>query len=177
MHRPVQELRNKVRVARRELAQSPGNPEPSVAAHTALTEDEDAASMDALESFSNRPLDAELPAGDDGYSFADTLGAANASSDTVIDRESAKEGLPRLPERERVILYMRFFEDMTQSRIAVCLGISSMHVSRPISRSCARARRGDGTASGPPRSPGADLMSRTAMSRTDRGPREGRDGC
>ncbi|WP_217251586.1 SigB/SigF/SigG family RNA polymerase sigma factor [Streptomyces sp. AC602_WCS936] len=141
--RRVQELRNKVRVARRELTQSPGSPEPSVAAlaaHTGLTEEEVSAGMEALESFSTLSLDAELSAGDDGYSLADTLGAADASYDTVIDRESAKEGLRRLPERERAILYMRFFEDMTQSRIADRLGISQMHVSRLISRSCARVR-------------------------------------
>ncbi|GAA5206086.1 SigB/SigF/SigG family RNA polymerase sigma factor [Streptomyces thinghirensis] len=141
--RRVQELRNKVRVARRELTQNPGSPEPSVAAlaaHTGLTEDEVSAGMEALESFSTLSLDAELSVGDDGYSLADTLGAADASYDTVIDRESAKEGLRRLPERERAILYMRFFEDMTQSRIADRLGISQMHVSRLISRSCARVR-------------------------------------
>lgn len=142
--RRVQELRNKVRVARRELAQAPGAPEPSVAdlaAHTGLTEDEVAAGLEALESFSTLSLDAELPAGDDGYSLADTLGAADSSFDTVVDRESAKEGLRRLPERERAILYMRFFEDMTQSRIADRLGISQMHVSRLINRSCERVRQ------------------------------------
>ncbi|MFD7687020.1 SigB/SigF/SigG family RNA polymerase sigma factor [Streptomyces sp. NPDC059781] len=141
--RRVQELRNKVRVARRELTQNPGSPEPSVAAiaaHTGLTEDEVGAGMEALESFSTLSLDAELSSDDDGYSLADTLGAADASYDIVVDRESAKEGLRRLPERERAILYMRFFEDMTQSRIADRLGISQMHVSRLISRSCARVR-------------------------------------
>ncbi|MEW2075944.1 SigB/SigF/SigG family RNA polymerase sigma factor [Streptomyces sp. NPDC012403] len=141
--RRVQELRNKVRVARRELTQNPGSPEPSVtdiAAHTGLTEEEVAAGMEALESFSTLSLDAELSSDDDGYSLADTLGAADASYDIVVDRESAKEGLRRLPERERAILYMRFFEDMTQSRIADRLGISQMHVSRLISRSCARVR-------------------------------------
>lgn len=141
--RRVQELRNKVRVARRELTQNPGSPEPSVtdlAAHTGLTEEEVGAGLEALESFSTLSLDAELSADDDGYSLADTLGAADASYDVVVDRESAKEGLRRLPERERAILYMRFFEDMTQSRIADHLGISQMHVSRLISRSCARVR-------------------------------------
>ncbi|MEV0642778.1 SigB/SigF/SigG family RNA polymerase sigma factor [Streptomyces sp. NPDC050619] len=141
--RRVQELRNKVRVARRELTQNPGSPEPSaadIAAHTGLTEDEVTAGMEALESFSTLSLDAELSTGDDGYSLADTLGASDTSYDVVVDRESAKEGLRRLPERERAILYMRFFEDMTQSRIADRLGISQMHVSRLISRSCARVR-------------------------------------
>ncbi|MER7900541.1 SigB/SigF/SigG family RNA polymerase sigma factor [Streptomyces sp. NPDC096046] len=141
--RRVQELRNKVRVARRELTQNPGSPEPSVAdiaTHTGLTEDEVNAGLEALDSFSTLSLDAELSTDDDGYSLADTLGAADSSYDVVVDRESAKEGLRRLPERERAILYMRFFEDMTQSRIADHLGISQMHVSRLISRSCARVR-------------------------------------
>jgi RNA polymerase sigma-B factor len=141
--RRVQELRNRVRVARRELTQNPGSPEPTVAAiaeHTGLSEEEVAAGLEALESFSTLSLDAELSAGDDGYSLADTHGDTDASYDVVVDREAAKEGLRRLPERERAILYMRFFEDMTQSRIADRLGISQMHVSRLISRSCARVR-------------------------------------
>ncbi|MGW1543521.1 SigB/SigF/SigG family RNA polymerase sigma factor [Streptomyces sp. NPDC002309] len=141
--RRVQELRNKVRVARRELTQNPGAPEPTVAevaAHTGLTEDEVATGVEALESFSTLSLDAELSSADEGYSLADTLGAPDGSYDVVVDRESAKQSLRNLPERERAILYMRFFEDMTQSRIADHLGISQMHVSRLISRSCARVR-------------------------------------
>jgi RNA polymerase sigma-B factor len=141
--RRVQDLRNKVRVARRELTQSPGSAEPSVAevaAHSGLTEQEVSDGMEALESFSTLSLDAELSSGDDGYSLVDTLGASDSSFDTVVDREAAKNGLRRLPERERAILYMRFFEDMTQNRIADQLGISQMHVSRLISSSCARIR-------------------------------------
>ncbi|MFD4604947.1 SigB/SigF/SigG family RNA polymerase sigma factor [Streptomyces sp. NPDC058464] len=141
--RRVQELRNRVRVARRDLAQNPGSPEPTVAdlaARTGLTEDEVTTGLEALESFSTLSLDAELTDGEDGHRLADTLGVPEGSYDVFVDREAAKEGLRRLPERERAILYMRFFEDMTQSRIAECLGISQMHVSRLISRSCARVR-------------------------------------
>ena len=141
--RRIQELRNKVRVARRELTQTPGSPEPSaadIAAHTGLTEDEVNSGLEALESFSTLSLDAEFSGDEDGYSLADTLGAADSAYDVVIDREAAKEGLRRLPERDRAILYLRYFEDMTQSRIADRFGISQMHVSRLISRSCARVR-------------------------------------
>ncbi|MFF4804921.1 SigB/SigF/SigG family RNA polymerase sigma factor [Streptomyces sp. NPDC001351] len=141
--RRIQELRNKVRVARRELTQTPGSPEPSaadIAAHTGLTEDEVNSGLEALDSFSTLSLDAELSGDEDGYSLVDTLGAADSAYDIVIDREAAKEGLRRLPERDRAILYMRYFEDMTQSRIADRFGISQMHVSRLISRSCARVR-------------------------------------
>ncbi|MGN9760086.1 RNA polymerase sigma factor SigF [Streptomyces sp. SD31] len=141
--RRVQELRNKVRFARRDLTETAGGAMPSVAeiaAHAGLTEDEVNAGLEALESFSTLSLDAEMSSSDDGFSLADTIGACDEAYDVVVDREAAKEGLRRLPERERAILYMRFFEDMTQSRIADRLGISQMHVSRIISRCCARVR-------------------------------------
>ncbi|MFD6923886.1 SigB/SigF/SigG family RNA polymerase sigma factor [Streptomyces sp. NPDC059944] len=141
--RRVQELRNRVRVARRDLLDRPGTREPTpadLAAHTGLTEEEVVAGLEALESFSTLSLDAELAAGDDGYSLGDTLGESDSSYDVVVDREAAKNELRRLPERERAILYMRFFEDMTQSGIADRLGISQMHVSRLITRSCAQVR-------------------------------------
>lgn len=141
--RRVQDLRNKVRIARRELTERPGAPEPTpaeLAAHAGLTEEEVAAGLEALQSFSSLSLDAELAAGDEGYSLGDTLGVTDSAFDLVVDREAAKTALRRLPERERSVLYMRFFEDMTQSRIAEKLGISQMHVSRLISRSCRRVR-------------------------------------
>jgi RNA polymerase sigma-B factor len=40
-----------------------------------------------------------------------------------------------LPEREQKIVYLRFFEGMTQSEIAEEIGISQMHVSRLLVRS------------------------------------------
>ncbi|MFE7274996.1 SigB/SigF/SigG family RNA polymerase sigma factor [Streptomyces sp. NPDC057623] len=141
--RRVQELRNKIRIARRDLAESAAGSNPSVteiAAHTGLTEEEVNTGLEALESFSTLSLDAEMSSSDDGFSLADTIGGCDEAYDVVVDREAAKEGLRRLPERERAILYMRFFEDMTQSRIADQLGISQMHVSRLISRCCARIR-------------------------------------
>ncbi|MFJ8630758.1 SigB/SigF/SigG family RNA polymerase sigma factor [Streptomyces sp. NPDC093568] len=141
--RRVQDLRNKVRIARRELTQTSGGSTPSVAeiaAHTGLTEEEVKAGLEALDSFSTLSLDAEMSSSDDGFSLADTIGGCEEAYDVVIDREAAKEGLRRLPERERTILYLRFFEDMTQSRIAEQLGISQMHVSRLITRCCARVR-------------------------------------
>ncbi|MEV0253531.1 SigB/SigF/SigG family RNA polymerase sigma factor [Streptomyces sp. NPDC050732] len=143
--RRVQDLRNKVRTARRELIDQPGSgPEPSIAdiaAHAGLTEDEVRDGMQAMEGYSALSLDAEISSADpDGFSLVDTLGAPDTAYDIITDREAAKQGLRKLPERERTILYLRFFEDMTQSRIAEKLGISQMHVSRLISRSCDRVR-------------------------------------
>ncbi|MBY8346085.1 RNA polymerase sigma factor SigF [Streptomyces spinosirectus] len=141
--RRVQDLRNRVRFAAQELSQTTPGRRPTVAelaAHTGMSEDDVRAGLEALESFTALSLDAELPGSEDGYSLGDALGAADPALDTVVDREAVKPRLAALPERERTILYMRFFGDMTQSRIAELLGISQMHVSRLISRSCSRMR-------------------------------------
>ncbi|MFD5629178.1 MULTISPECIES: SigB/SigF/SigG family RNA polymerase sigma factor [unclassified Streptomyces] len=141
--RRVQELRNQVRVARRELTDLPGSHEPSIAdlaVHTGLTEKDVADGMEAMESYTTLSLDAELASTGDGHRLGDILGAIDSSYDLVVDREAAKNELRLLPDRDRSILYMRFFEDMTQTRIAQELGVSQMHVCRLIARSCARVR-------------------------------------
>ncbi|MGW7661185.1 RNA polymerase sigma factor SigF [Streptomyces sp. NPDC054756] len=140
--RRVQDLRNRVRFAVQDLQTVSGH-RPSVAeiaAHADLTEADVRAGLEALESFTALSLDAELPGSDDGYSLSDALGSVDPALDTVVDREAVAPRLAALPERERAILYMRFFGDMTQSRIAEQLGISQMHVSRLITRCCTRVR-------------------------------------
>ncbi|MEU5422442.1 SigB/SigF/SigG family RNA polymerase sigma factor [Streptomyces sp. NPDC020799] len=139
--RRVQELRNRVRAAWHELTRSADGRGPGVeeiARHTGLTEDEVRAGLEALQSYNTLSLDAELPGADDSYALVDTLGEPEPGFDLVVDRESLKPELRALPEREREILYLRFFCDMTQSRIAEHLGISQMHVSRLLSRTCTR---------------------------------------
>ncbi|QNP69262.1 RNA polymerase sigma factor SigF [Streptomyces roseirectus] len=142
--RRVQDLRNRVRFACQDLTQgSAGQQRPSVAEiaeRAQLSEEDVRAGLEALDSFTALSLDAELPGGEDGYSLGDVLGAPDPALDTVVDREAVRGRLAALPERERAILYMRFFGDMTQSRIAEQLGISQMHVSRLISRCCERVR-------------------------------------
>jgi RNA polymerase sigma-B factor len=141
--RRVQDLRNRVRFATQDLSQTFSGRPPTVAeiAEKANISEEDVlVGLEALESFTALSLDAELPGSEDGYSLSDALGSADPALDTVVDREAVKPRLAALPERERAILYMRFFGDMTQSRIAEQLGISQMHVSRLISRCCGRVR-------------------------------------
>ncbi|KOV98014.1 hypothetical protein ADL02_06825 [Streptomyces sp. NRRL WC-3723] len=57
-----------------------------------LTKDEVGTCVKALKCFSTLSLDVELSAGDDGYSLADTLGAAGTSYDTVIDKRVRQGG-------------------------------------------------------------------------------------
>jgi RNA polymerase sigma-B factor len=57
-------------------------------------------------------------------------------------RESLKPMLEQLAPREKKILLLRFFGNMTQSQIAAELGISQMHVSRLLARTLAQLREG-----------------------------------
>ncbi|MEU3840475.1 RNA polymerase sigma factor SigF [Streptomyces sp. NPDC028635] len=141
--RRVQDLRNRVRSAVQDLSQTVSGERPTVAQiaeRAQLSEEDVKAGLEALESFTALSLDAEMTGGEGGYALTDTLGSPDAALDTVVDREAVRPRLAALPERERAILYMRFFGDMTQSRIAEELGISQMHVSRLISRCVARLR-------------------------------------
>ncbi|GAA4893560.1 RNA polymerase sigma factor SigF [Streptomyces coeruleoprunus] len=141
--RRVQDLRGRVRTAYQELSHSVGGRTPTVseiAKKAGMTEEEAIAGLEALDSFTALSLDAELPGTEDGYTLVDALGGPDPALDVVVDREAVKPRLRKLPEREQRILYMRFFRDMTQSRIAEDLGISQMHVSRLISRCCTRLR-------------------------------------
>ncbi|MGZ2358132.1 SigB/SigF/SigG family RNA polymerase sigma factor [Streptomyces sp. 372A] len=142
--RRVQDLRNQVRVARRDLAQAPGGRLPTeaeIGAATGLCAEDVRAGLEALDSYRTLSLDAEVPRAEDGSCLADTLGLCDHALDLAVDREAVKPGLRRLPERERTILYLRFFRDMTQDRIAEALGISQMHVSRLIAQCCEEVRR------------------------------------
>ena len=59
---------------------------------------------------------------------------------SIENREALRPLLEALPERERTVLVLRFFESMTQTQIAERVGISQMHVSRLLAKSLTRLR-------------------------------------
>jgi len=73
---------------------------------------------------------------------AESLGMVDEALEGVEYRESLKPLLEQLPPREKRILLLRFFGNMTQSQIATELGISQMHVSRLLARTLAQLREG-----------------------------------
>ena len=77
---------------------------------------------------------------EDARAIADTLGDADAGLDRIEDREALRPLLEALPERERTVLVLRFFDSMTQTQIAERVGISQMHVSRLLAKSLTRLR-------------------------------------
>ncbi|GAA1029590.1 hypothetical protein GCM10009557_18630 [Virgisporangium ochraceum] len=80
--------------------------------------------------------------GDEGSTLIDLLGSEDSSIAAVDAHESLKPLLAALPEREKDILAMRFFGNLTQAQIAERIGISQMHVSRLLTRTLARLRVG-----------------------------------
>jgi RNA polymerase sigma-B factor len=51
-----------------------------------------------------------------------------------------RAALVSLPERERTVVFLRFFEDLTQQEIADVVGVSQVHVSRLLRSALARLR-------------------------------------
>ncbi|MEU7819121.1 sigma-70 family RNA polymerase sigma factor [Pseudonocardia sp. NPDC049154] len=78
----------------------------------------------------------------DDQPVADTLGEVDKALEHVDHRESLRPLISALPERERLILTLRFFGEMTQTQIAQRVGISQMHVSRLLARTLAQLREG-----------------------------------
>jgi RNA polymerase sigma-B factor len=70
------------------------------------------------------------------------VGSLDTALEGVVDRESLRPLLHRLPSREKRILVLRFFRGLSQAEIADEVGISQMHVSRLLARTVAELRRG-----------------------------------
>lgn len=93
---------------------------------------------DALRQCNARSLDEPVP-GDDAVTVGDAIGRVDDRYAFVDDALSVMPALAALPERERMILRMRYEDDLTQAQIAKRVGLSQMHVSRILRQSLDRA--------------------------------------
>ncbi|MDQ6649390.1 MAG: RNA polymerase sigma factor SigF [Actinomycetota bacterium] len=142
--RRLQELKLALTKATSELSQRNGR-SPTVselAGHLGMSEEEVLEGLESANAYSAVSLDAPDGGDDDSPAVADSLGVMDDSLEGVEYRESLKPLLERLPAREKKILMLRFFGNMTQSQIAGELGISQMHVSRLLARTLAQLREG-----------------------------------
>jgi RNA polymerase sigma-B factor len=98
--------------------------------------------LESAAAYSTLSLDAPEGSESDGPSVLDMLGGEDDALEGVENREALKPLLAGLPERERRILVLRFFAGMTQSQIAIEVGISQMHVSRLLARTLVKLREG-----------------------------------
>ncbi|MFI2211739.1 RNA polymerase sigma factor SigF [Streptomyces sp. NPDC020141] len=145
--RRLQELRIELARATDELAQrldrAPTVPE--LAAHLDLAEDEVVEGMVASNAYTAGSLDARSES-DDSHdaegTLADRIGYEDHGLEGVEYIESLKPLIAGLPPRDRKILSLRFVGGMTQSDIGEELGISQMHVSRLLTRTLIKLRKG-----------------------------------
>jgi RNA polymerase sigma-B factor len=119
------------------------SPTPSEVADT-LGEDPEQV-LEALEAsiaYDAVSLDAPARARDDegADTYADSVGVLDERYELVEYAAAIAPTVKALPERDRLVLRLRFDEDLTQLEIAERIGVSQMHVSRLIRRALTRLR-------------------------------------
>jgi RNA polymerase sigma-B factor len=135
----VLEVNATVEELRAELGRSPTPGE--VADRVGFPVEEVLDAIHAGEAYNTVSLDAPLRAHDGRRAtIADSIGENDAGLELAESRPALRRAIGTLPEREQVILRMRFIEDLTQTEIAERLGISQMHVSRLLRAALGRMR-------------------------------------
>jgi RNA polymerase sigma-B factor len=114
-----------------------------IAVAVGVSEEQVLDAMEAMGAYRATSLDAPRSAREDEpESMADSLGSADAGFDRAEARAELAPLFSRISERERVVLELRFGEDLTQAEIGERIGVSQMQVSRLIRQALARLRSG-----------------------------------
>ena len=103
------------------------------------TADEIMGAIDAAQAYTASSLDAPLAEGN--ITHHELLGREDPSFERLDEWATVAPAVKGLPTRERRVLYMRFFQGLTQSQIAEEIGVSQMHVSRILSQVLAQLRQ------------------------------------
>lgn len=107
-----------------ELAQATGlEPEDIAAAETATL------SVASLQS----------QAGEDGFTLESILGC-DGMEEEVVERLALRQAIDALPDRERKVILLRFYKNLTQERTARILGVSQVQISRMERRAIGHLR-------------------------------------
>ena len=134
--RSLQERATIIRAARQTLEQRLGR-EPylsELAAETGLAPEDIAVAETAA-----APAESlQRETGEDGFTLEQALGEDEA--ERILERVSLREAVAALPERERQVIALRYFRDMTQDAAARVIGVSQVQVSRIERRAIARLR-------------------------------------
>lgn len=133
--RPIQKLQADVSRAEGELIQVLGrSPKVAeVAEHLGATEDEVLEALSADGCFTPTSLD--TPVGSDASAvLGDLLPDEDKAMTEAEARVMLAPAVRALPERERTVLYLRFFKQQSQAQIADEIGVTQMQVSRILAR-------------------------------------------
>ena len=146
--RKLQELNSKIRTFTKKFSYDAGA-SPTVAQiceGVGCSEEEVLEAMEINQSYSTLSLDSPSfgPNSKDGsqssVSLIDSLGE-DSSDEFVLDQESLRQALKTLEAREQRIIYLRFFDNLTQVEIAERLNLSQMHISRLLTHSLRKVHR------------------------------------
>ena len=136
--RGVKERAAVIRSARKNLEQALGR-DPTVselAAETGFTPEDIAVAETATV-----PIESlQQPAGDDGFALEQVLGDWT-EEERLVEYVALRQAIEALPERERQVVFLRFYHGMTQERASRVLGVSQVQVSRLERRAVAELRR------------------------------------
>ncbi|RKN07200.1 RNA polymerase sigma factor SigF [Streptomyces radicis] len=140
--RRLHELWAQVRVAADELTVARGRRPTAgeIAERLRVPEEDVLASLDAGRAYRVASLEAASERDDGMPGLIDRLGYEDPELAGVEHRALVRHLLVQLPERERRILLMRYYRNLTQSQISAELGVSQMHISRLLTRSFTRLR-------------------------------------
>ena len=141
--RGTQERALKVRDAQERLANNRGRA-PTVnqlAEYLEFDTEEVIDALQAIQAYETLSLDAPRPGADgDVVAYGDSVGKEDERYELVELDATVTAVLGHIPPRERLILRMRFVDDLTQTEIAERVGISQMQVSRLLRRSLDQLR-------------------------------------
>jgi len=133
----------KVRDARERMANEMGHA-PTVnelAQYLEIDCEEVLDALQAIQAYETVSLDAPRPGSTEGTTaYGDSIGSEDERYELVELDATLSAVLGHIPERERMILKMRYVEDLTQTEIAERVGISQMQVSRLLRRSLEQLR-------------------------------------
>jgi RNA polymerase sigma-B factor len=140
--RPIQELRQSIAKVIDQLSTELRRaPRPSEIAHRlGVTTEDVLETLQAAQSYRPDSLDEVLRPTGDSEPRGDLLGHVDNGFEVATDAHAVAPHLAALPERERHILYLRFYEDLSQTEIARRVGLSQMHVSRLLSQTLTQLR-------------------------------------
>jgi len=140
--RVLKDLQQPLRDAVAELSDQLGRaPRPSeIAARMDAPLEQVIDALRAQDAYNSTSLD--TPSSTTGATLGDAIGDVDSAFENVEYRHMLKPLLDELPPRERTILVLRFFEEMTQTQIAARVGLSQCHVSRWLPQPLAGLRAG-----------------------------------
>ena len=125
--RTIKEQAATIKIARSNLTNSLGR-EPTlseIAELTGFTQEEIAMAETATAATES----IQRESGEDGFSLEDVL-TDTQTEELLVEKISLKQAISNLPERERMVVQLRYFHGLTQERVAKVLQVSQVQVSR-----------------------------------------------